>query len=646
MSEDQEGKTAAAKTDALSVNFGDLRRLTPVARQFGFDRGKPVDRYYIEKFISTNAVAIRGRVLEFGDSCYTTQFGREAVSQSDVLSVDSSNHSATIVADLSDAQHVPSASFDCIICTQTLQLIYDVGAAVGTLERILKPGGRLLVTVPGISQIDDATWSSSWFWSFTPASVRRLIGDVFGADNVEVAGHGNVLASTAFLYGLPQTELDVDELEYCDPGYPLVITAAATKRPKGRSAQETRIDSVCSISNVPRLAGAHIDVPRQGEYHHLATVPMGGWVIGRQSPAGRVEAVAEGRVLGTFPVGLPRDDVARAFPQLECAAQSGFAGTVSVAVRPGVVVCLSAVLQDGSSAELGQIHLSDRSWPDQAAHPSEGVSIVIPCYNQARFLAEAIESALAQTYPNIEIVVVDDGSTDNTAAVTTRYERVHYIHQRNQGLPAARNTGLRHSLGRMLVFLDADDRLLPGAVSEGVRHLLEHEDSALASGEHRYIKDDGTILQEWKRVMPGSNHFEALLRGNYIGMIAAVIFRRSAIESVGAFDTSLNACEDYDLYLRIAAQFPISAHDRVVAEYRRHDGAMSNDPARMLHAAVTVLKRQSKALGDRPELLAAWRCGLREWRSVPRAPSGRARVPGLALAWETASGVARGSPVG
>lgn len=212
------------------VRFGDLRRTTPIARNFGLDRGQPVDRYYIEAFLHANASSVGGRVLEVGDDSYTRQFGGDRVRRSDVLHVPPGHANATIVADLSDAPAIPSNAFDCIILTQTLQLIYDVRGAVATIHRILKPGGVLLATFPGISQTDDANWESSWYWSFTVPSARRLFGDVFGAENVQVDTHGNVLTAMCFLHGVVAEELRADELMHTDPAFPFLITLRAEKR--------------------------------------------------------------------------------------------------------------------------------------------------------------------------------------------------------------------------------------------------------------------------------------------------------------------------------------------------------------------------------------------------------------------------------
>jgi glycosyltransferase involved in cell wall biosynthesis len=219
---------AARRAHAVEpVRMGSLRRLTPVSRQFGYDRGLPVDRYYIERFLAANAHAIAGRVLEVGDSAYTRRFGGARVTGADVLNVEAGDPETTIVDDLAAGEAIPSAAFDCLVITQTLHLVYDVSAAVRTLYRILRPGGTVLATVPGISPLSTDRWAQSWYWSLTPLSATRLFADVFGPENIEVSAHGNVLASVAFLEGLAAEELRRRELESNDPQFPLLITIRA-----------------------------------------------------------------------------------------------------------------------------------------------------------------------------------------------------------------------------------------------------------------------------------------------------------------------------------------------------------------------------------------------------------------------------------
>ncbi len=211
------------------VRFGSLRRVKPISTEFGYDRGLPVDRYYIENFLARQADDIRGRVLEIGDNSYTQKFGGDRVTKSDVLHVVEGNPNATIVGDLTCADHIPSDSFDCFVLTQTLHLIYDVRAALKTIYRILKPGGVVLATFPGISQLANDQWGDYWYWSFTTRAGRRMFEEVFPTANVKVETYGNVLAATAFLQGLAVKELRREELDYRDRAYEVIITVRAVK---------------------------------------------------------------------------------------------------------------------------------------------------------------------------------------------------------------------------------------------------------------------------------------------------------------------------------------------------------------------------------------------------------------------------------
>lgn len=213
-----------------SVGFGDLRRLRPISPNFGFDRGKPVDRRYIEDFLFRNAEDIRGSVLEIGDNAYTIQYGGARVTRSDILHIDQSNPRATLVGDLAEGDHLPSQAFDCIVLTQTLQYVFNVHKGVATLHRMLKPGGVLLATVPGVSSIDRGEWGPSWYWSLSPAALRRLLGGRFDEANISVTSYGNVLAAVAFLHGLAESELRPTELDVHDPQYPVIVAARAVKR--------------------------------------------------------------------------------------------------------------------------------------------------------------------------------------------------------------------------------------------------------------------------------------------------------------------------------------------------------------------------------------------------------------------------------
>lgn len=202
----------------------------PISRCFGLDRGLPVDRHYIERFLAQHAADIRGDVMEISDNAYTRRFGGASVRKGHVLSVDPRNPDATIIADLATAQDLPLNAMDCIICTQTLQFIFDVPRAIESLHRMLRPEGVLLVTAPAITQVaryDMEHWGE--YWRFTSLAMRRLLHGPFDEDAVTVTAHGNVLTAAAFLYGLPAGDLQPAELEVDDRDYEMLITARAVK---------------------------------------------------------------------------------------------------------------------------------------------------------------------------------------------------------------------------------------------------------------------------------------------------------------------------------------------------------------------------------------------------------------------------------
>lgn len=211
------------------IHFGDLNRTKSFSKKFGYDRGGPVDRYYIEGFLERESECIRGAVIEIKDRAYTMQFGGSKVGKSEILDIDQDNSSATIVADLSNAPNLPDNTYDCLIVTQTLQLIYDFKDALRTCHRILKPGGTLLLTVPGITPIDHKLLGDTWFWSFTNTAMKRIMEETFPGGRAEVTSYGNVLAATAFLYGLGRTELTTEQLDFQDPNMQVIITVKATR---------------------------------------------------------------------------------------------------------------------------------------------------------------------------------------------------------------------------------------------------------------------------------------------------------------------------------------------------------------------------------------------------------------------------------
>lgn len=211
------------------IDFGDLRRLRPISADWGADRGQPIDRFFIERYLTRHASDIRGRVLEIGTDRYTRQFGEGQVTELEVLHVAEENPGVTRIGDLQTGEGVPSEAFDCVILTQTLPFIYDCAAAVRTVERALTPGGVLLVTVPGISRIsryDMDRWGHHW--SFSTASLQRLLAP-FEEARIEIEAYGNVLSAVAFLHGIAADELTEEELDATDPDFQVLIAGRARK---------------------------------------------------------------------------------------------------------------------------------------------------------------------------------------------------------------------------------------------------------------------------------------------------------------------------------------------------------------------------------------------------------------------------------
>jgi glycosyltransferase involved in cell wall biosynthesis len=239
------------------------------------------------------------------------------------------------------------------------------------------------------------------------------------------------------------------------------------------------------------------------------------------------------------------------------------------------------------------------------------VSVVIPCYNQGNFLSDAIESARSADV-HTQIVVVDDGSQDDTSEIARGFSEVTCVRQENRGLAAARNRGLNEASGELVIFLDADDRLLPGGMAAGVRALERNPDAAMAYGRCVMTGPDGVFAPTPETPVVSSGHYEAFLRSNPVWMPGMAIFRREWVTRAGGFAPGFDGAADYDLYLRIARDRPIHDHGRLVAAYRRHPDCMSGDTARMLRDTLAVMERHRPR--DNPALLEAWRDGYRMWQ--------------------------------
>ena len=359
-----------------------------------------------------------------------------------------------------------------------------------------------------------------------------------------------------------------------------------------------------------RLRGCHLDQPESGTASDGPSVTIAGWALTPGGPAIAAELACAGRVVRRVPLGRHRLDLATAFPEVPGAEHAGFQ-IVGVPVLGEQDYQVLAVLPGQARVPVGSLRLRRLGMVEGPL-----VSVVIPCYRQARFLGEAIESVLGQSYARVEVVVVDDGSPDNTAAVAARYPGLIYVRQPNAGLSAARNTGLRRSKGDFLVFLDADDRLLPNAVEAGLECFKEHPDCVFVHGHFHLIGSDGVLLSAPERFDPKGEYYLELLRRNYIEMHATVMYRCDIFEKVGGFNERMRSCEDYDLYLRIAREHPVCCHDTVIAEYRRHATNMTNNVGRILRFALAALGRQWKYVRGDKRQRTAYLAGMKFWREV------------------------------
>ena len=247
------------------------------------------------------------------------------------------------------------------------------------------------------------------------------------------------------------------------------------------------------------------------------------------------------------------------------------------------------------------------------------VSVIIPCYNGARFLEEAIESVLAQTYRHFEIILVNDGSTDNTEEVATRYPEVRYIYQKNQGIAAARNTGLVESCGEYVVFHNQDGIMRSNALEIGVNSLKAHPNRGFAFGLCKCVRNDALAFDSSLEPNDTSlDIYQVLLRGRCFVPPSTVLFRRIVFEAVGNFDRTLVGSDDYDVFLRVARAFPGYYHNQVVVDYPQHSSSISitGKPSQMLSCTLKSLGKQWKSVKGNYEYEAAFRSGKQHWISL------------------------------
>jgi glycosyltransferase involved in cell wall biosynthesis len=238
----------------------------------------------------------------------------------------------------------------------------------------------------------------------------------------------------------------------------------------------------------------------------------------------------------------------------------------------------------------------------------ERVSVIIPCFRQAHLLGEAIESVLTQSYPHFEIVVVDDGSPDDPIQIVKRYSSVRYLRQDNRGVACARNAGIQTSTGEYLVFLDADDRLLPDHLRTNLKAFQEHPDAGLVCGDYRWFGAEGTWHVHDCR--PSPDHYATLLRRNFIGPPHVCMFKRQIIHKIGGFRKDVTSSEDQELYLRIARAYPIYCHHKIIAEYRKHEAQMSQKFDLMLKSSRATLRLQRDHIKQNPIYWEAYKSGI------------------------------------
>lgn len=241
------------------------------------------------------------------------------------------------------------------------------------------------------------------------------------------------------------------------------------------------------------------------------------------------------------------------------------------------------------------------------------VSVIIPCFNQAKYLPDAIESVLSQTHRRFEIVVVDDGSTDGSSAVAAQFPEARCMRQSNQGLANARNFGISQSSGSYLIFLDADDRLLNHALATGLAAFAEHPECGFVYGRFQRISEDGKKLATGQPARVLADHYRYFLNRNFISPGSAM-FRRNAIKNVGGFNPEVDACADYDLYLRMARVLPVFSHDQLITERRIHQTQMSRNSVLMLEQVLEVLAWQWPYVENDPALREAYLIGRQHYQ--------------------------------
>jgi glycosyltransferase involved in cell wall biosynthesis len=371
-----------------------------------------------------------------------------------------------------------------------------------------------------------------------------------------------------------------------------------------------------SVSQPAELHGAFVDEPKPGAVLDAHGVDLLGWVLGEDTRVTAVEFLMDGKVFWRASVRAERPDLAKAYPDYPDAGGAGFRTTLNLIGTPqDFEIELTAVLKGQRRVPFGIVRGRHRWRRDGAPEFAELVSIVIPCFGQAHFLPEAIESVLAQTYPHLEILVVDDASPDNASPVAARYPGVRSVRGENAGMAGARNLGIRSTSGDLIVFLDSDDRLLPQAIETGVEMLQKHPESAAAIGAYQRIAQDGKPIVTHEQPIVRREHYARLLTENWAGFPARALYRRAVFEHVKGFDSDLDAAADFGLNLEVVRQFSVWSHGALVAEHRKHGDNSSGDAARMLTQTLAAVRRQRPHTKGDPDLRQAYKAARRHWKA-------------------------------